>query len=220
MEIRYFINEKNIKSTYGVYVSASSGILDLPSIKEPVKQDWQEYHGVQIDLDAPRLQEREISLDCFINAENQLDFIQKLNAFYAEFLKPGFKRLRIEIDTTILIFDTYIKEAIKITKQWSAGTQQGKFTLKLMEPMPQKKVLKFEAEENALTCAFNISTPSSVIITWGDNLKSEEIFTNGFEAAHTYSEPGTYYISIMGNINKIEELTLEGDKLTILWELL
>lgn len=219
MEIRYFINEKNIKSTFGVYVSASSGILDLPSIKEPVKQDWQEYHGVQIDLDAPRLQEREISLDCFINAENQLDFIQKLNAFYAEFLKPGFKRLRIEIDTTILIFDTYIKDAIKITKQWSAGTQQGKFTLKLMEPMPQKKVLKFVATANALTCAIDIATPTSVIITWGDNLKSDEIFSGGFEAVHTYNAAGTYYISIQGNINEITDLTLDQNT-TVIWELL
>lgn len=219
MEIKYFINEKNIKSQFGVYVSASSGILDLPAIKEPVKQDWQEYHGVQIDLDAPRLQEREISLDCFINASNQLDFIQKLNAFYAEFLKSGFKRLRIEVGTTILIYDTYIKDTIKITKQWSEGSQQGKFTLRLMEPMPQKKILKFVATANALTCAIDISTPSSVIITWGDNMKSDEIFSGGFEAVHTYNEAGTYYISIQGNINEIESLTLD-EQTTVLWELL
>lgn len=219
MEVKYFINEKNIKSQFGVYVSASSGILDLPAIKEPVKQDWQEYHGVQIDLDAPRLQEREISLDCFINASNQLDFIQKLNAFYAEFLKSGFKRLRIEVDTTILIYDTYIKDTIKITKQWSEGSQQGKFNLKLMEPMPQKKILKFTATANALTCSINISTPTSVIITWGDNLRSDEIFSGGFDAVHTYNEPGTYYISIQGNINEIEDLTLD-EQTTVLWELL
>lgn len=219
MEVKYFINEKNIKSQFGVYVSASSGILDLPAIKEPVKQDWQEYHGVQIDLDAPRLQEREISLDCFINASNQLDFIQKLNAFYAEFLKSGFKRLRIEVDTTILIYDTYIKDTIKITKQWSEGSQQGKFNLKLMEPMPQKKILKFIATANALTCAINISTPTSVIITWGDNLRSDEIFSGGFDAVHTYNTPGTYYISIQGNINEIEDLTLD-EQTTVLWELL
>lgn len=219
MEVKYFINEKNIKSQFGVYVSASSGILDLPAIKEPVKQDWQEYHGVQIDLDAPRLQEREISLDCFINASNQLDFIQKLNAFYAEFLKSGFKRLRIEVDTTILIYDTYIKDTIKITKQWSEGSQQGKFNLKLMEPMPQKKILKFIATANALTCSINISTPTSVIITWGDNLRSDEIFSGGFDAVHTYNVPGTYYISIQGNINEIEDLTLD-EQTTVLWELL
>lgn len=219
MEVKYFINEKNIKSQFGVYVSASSGILDLPAIKEPVKQDWQEYHGVQIDLDAPRLQEREISLDCFINASNQLDFIQKLNAFYAEFLKSGFKRLRIEVDTTILIYDTYIKDTIKITKQWSEGSQQGKFTLRLMEPMPQKKILKFVATANALTCVINIATPSSVIITWGDNLRSDEIFSGGFDAVHTYNAPGTYYISIQGNINEIEGLTLD-EQTTVLWELL
>lgn len=219
MEVKYFINEKNIKSQFGVYVSASSGILDLPAIKEPVKQDWQEYHGVQIDLDAPHIQEREILLDCFINASNQLDFIQKLNAFYAEFLKSGFKRLRIEVDTTILIYDTYIKDTIKITKQWSEGSQQGKFNLKLMEPMPQKKILKFTATANALTCAINISTPTSVIITWGDNLRSDEIFSGGFDAVHTYNTPGTYYISIQGNINEIEDLTLD-EQTTVLWELL
>lgn len=221
MEVRYFINEKNIKNDFGVFVSASSGILDLPKIKEQVKQDWKEYHGTQIDLEPPKLQEREINLECWINATNQLDFIQKINSFYSEFLKGGYKRLRIEIgdNTPPLIYDTYLKDGIKITKTWTPGTQQGKFSLKLIEPIPQKKILKFTATTNALTCSFNIVTQNSVVITWGDNQRTEEIFSNGFEVVHTYERPGEYYISIAGVIAEIQSLTLD-ENTTEIWSIL
>lgn len=211
MEVRYYINEKNIKSEFGVYVSASSGVLDLPKIKEQVKQDWKEYHGTQIDLAAPKLQDREITLECFITAVNQIDFIEKINLFYSEFLKSGFKRLRIEIGETAkpLIFDTYIKDGIKITKTWTPGSQVGKFNLKLIEPNPQKKILKFTATASELTCSFTIITPMSVVVTWGDNQRSEEIFSDGFNAVHTYAAPGEYYISIAGVIAEITSLTLD-----------
>lgn len=222
MEVRYFINEKNIKTEFGVYVSASSGVLDLPKIKEPTKQDWQEYHGTIVDLDTPRMQEREINLDCWINAKNQFEFIQKINLFFQEFLKSGLKRLRIEIgeNNPPLIYDTYIKDGIKITKTWTSGTQQGKFSVKLIEPQPQKKILKFTAKTGNLTCSIYISTPSAVIITWGDNEKTEEVFSDGFNAVHTYSAVGEYYISIAGNIAEITGLTINEENTEVIWEVL
>lgn len=221
MEIQYYINEKNIKTEFGVYVSASEGVLDLPKIKEFTKQDWHEYHGTLIDLDPPKLQDREITLDCWINAVSQIAFIQQLNAFYQEFLKGGFKRLRIEIDNIApLIFDTYISDSIKISKQWTPGTQQGKFKLKLTEPNPQKKILKFTAVEEALTCSFVIATPMAVIITWGDNERIEEIASDNYTAVHTYSQPGTYYISIAGVISEITDLNIDTTNTEVIWEIL
>ena len=228
MEVRYFINERDIKTTFGVYVAASEGVLDLPKIKDFTKQDWHEYHGTLVDLDPPKLQDREITLDCWIAAENQLDFVQKLNLFYAEFLKGGFKRLRIEITDDnlvtpiILIYDTYLKDSVKITKTWHPGSQQGKFKIKLAEPNPQKKILKFTATALAPTCSFEITTPMAVIITWGDNTLTEEVHTdsNGFECIHTYTAPGTYYISIAGMINEITALTIDTTTTSVLWEIL
>lgn len=221
MEVRYFINEKNIKTEFGVYVSASEGVLDLPKIKDFTKQDWHEYHGTLIDLDPPKLQDREITLDCWINADTQIAFIQQLSAFCQEFLKGGFKRLRIEIDNIApLIYDTYLSDSIKITKQWTPGTQQGKFKLKLTEPNPQKKILKFTAIEGALTCAFSISTPKAVIITWGDNERTEEVASDDYTAVHTYSAPGTYYISLAGVISEISNLTIDTTNTEVIWQTL
>ena len=221
MEVRYFINEKNIKSDFGVYVAASEGVLDLPKIKATTVQDWHEYHGTLVDLEPPKLQEREITLDCWITAPSQIDFIEKLNLFYAEFLKGGFKRLRIEIgdDVPPLIYDTYLKDSIKITKQWGDGSQQGKFKIKLAEPNPQKKILKFTAAAGALTCSLHIQTPMSVIITWGDNTRTEEIFSDGFDAVHTFAEPGIYYISIGGVISEITDLEID-EQTEIIWQIL
>lgn len=49
------INGVDIKSTYGAYV-VEKGFVDIPCIpdmKEPTINDWYEYDGVEVDLDAP-----------------------------------------------------------------------------------------------------------------------------------------------------------------------
>lgn len=221
MEVKYFINEKNIKEEFGVYVSESSGIMDLPKIKEPTQQKWTEYHGTIVDLDAPRLEDREITLDCFISAPNQFEFMRRLSAFYAEFIKPGFKRLRIEVGdcNRPLVFDTYIKDGIKVKKQWAEGSQQGKFQIKLIEPNPQKKVLKFTATPENMTASLTITTDLAVLITWGDNEKTDEVFTEEFEVGHAYAQPGEYYICISGVISEIKNLTIDQNT-EIVWEIL
>jgi hypothetical protein len=225
MEVRYFINEKNLKTNFGVYVASSEGVLDLPKIKDFTRQDWHEYHGIQCDLEPPKLQEREITLDCWMTASDQLGFIQRLNLFYAEFLKSGYKRLRIEIDADaaspiILVYDTLIKESVKITKKWTAGTQQGKFKLKLVEPNPQKKVLHFESGAgNNRTCALTLYTTMEVTIAWGDGTYADIAASNGYTAAHSYAEYGDYYISISGVVSEITRLTLDSST-EVIWEIL
>ena len=222
MEVKYFINEKNIKSQFGVYVAASEGVLDLPKIKEFTTQDWNEYHGTLVDLSAPRLQNREITLDCWINADSQLAFIQRLTSFYNEFLRSGFKRLRIEIDNVPpLIYDTYLSDNIKITKQWTEGSQQGKFKLKLTEPNPQKRIFKFTATGRHLTCTLRILTQMAVIITWGDNERTEEVIAgNWYHATHTYDHAGEYYISISGMINQLQTAFDSNDNIEQIWRIL
>lgn len=220
MEVRYYLNEKNIKADFGIYVSASSGVLDMPKLKETNSQNWREYHGTVVDLDAPRMEDREIILDCFVNAESQLSFIQKINAFYSEFLKSGFKRLRVEIDAMQkpLIFDVYLKDGIKVTKQWTEGQQVGKFQIKLIEPNPQKKVLRFTATESNKLCMFDIQTPMAVCITYGDNSRADEVVSeNGFKVRHEYAEPGEYYISISGVIPEIKRLIIDVNNTEEIW---
>lgn len=222
MEVRYFINEKNIKSTFGVYVAASEGVLDLPKIKDFTKQDWYEYHGTIVDLAPPKLQNREITLDCWITAANQLAFVQKINALYQEFLKSGYKRLRVEIgdDVPPLIFDTYLADSIKITKKWSPGSQQGKFKIKLSEPNPQKRIFKFIASGRKLTCTLQIKTDMAATITWGDNTRTDEVIAGSwYHVSHIYSRAGEYYISISGMITNLDT-SYNHENTQLIWQML
>ena len=49
MKIKYYINNVDI-ATFGVYVSASEGILNRPSRKEVKSQSYNDEHGVVVDL--------------------------------------------------------------------------------------------------------------------------------------------------------------------------
>lgn len=51
-------------TSYGVHIERNgwNGLLSFPSLKEPEKNDWQEYDGLEVDLSAPKLNSREFSL--------------------------------------------------------------------------------------------------------------------------------------------------------------
>lgn len=233
MEVKYFLNEKNIKTNFGVYVSASSGILDLPDFKPPLTREWDEEHGSVVDLDTLRLKNREITLECFINAESNFEFITKLNSFYSEFLKAGFKRLRIEVGSEVppLVYDVYIAEKISITKKWSTGTQQGNFTIRLIDPNPRKMIFKFVATSSVKKIEITLRPPSgwsisNILSTFGDgeiknynetNFEYNE--DNDIIITHNYKAAGDYYIILSGVIDNFEP-SFDLTNTELLWQAL
>ena len=52
--ITYSLDGADLAAVFGVYISGSRGVLDLPSLKQPQIYDWADYHGVIVDLDKPR----------------------------------------------------------------------------------------------------------------------------------------------------------------------
>lgn len=122
---------------YGVYVSRSQGVLDLPAIQnEP--HDWLDRNGRDWDaVTSMRTSDREIVLTCWIHAEAIPPasayevFISRVNAFYGAILSAGTKTLSTPYGD---IVDVYVKDQISLVREanYVAEQQIGSFTLRIV----------------------------------------------------------------------------------------
>lgn len=207
-ELSYKLNGVDFKD-YDIYVSESNGLLDKPAYKEPLKIDWDDYHGEVIDLKNKRLQAREITLNCFMKAEGKIDFVQKLNNFLDQFDADGTQRLEVDIHPTKpLIYDVYLPSGLSVTKRWNDTLMVGTFSLKLREPDPVKRIVRFQRTDSATVLNVEFTSPKITVINWGDGTTEEVSGT--VNISHTYTANGIYYASIAGVIERITNFSTNG----------
>lgn len=203
--LEYYIDGVNLKD-YGVYVSASDGLLDRPKMKAPTTFSWDNYHGQSVDLYHKFYESRDITLSCFIKAENKTDFTTIWNSFVQLFNKKGTHRLIVEVHPTKpLVYEVYSQDSISLRKTWGNGNMVGTFALSLKEPAPVKRILKhFRINAQTSDCSITITTKKLVDIYWGDGEVDYDVFGTGKVITHTYNENGEYYIIVAGDIDEIE----------------
>jgi len=229
-DVEYYINGKNFKD-FGVEVSNSSGLLDWLKRKEPTEVDWPDYHGKVMDLNNPRYEAREIELECFIVATNNMNFVMWLRKFMEEFqFKGGVQRLTCVYGPASrpLVYDVYLDDKVGIDKTWNEEPMVGTFTLHLVEPSPVKKVLRHSSSDTNSYAVFQLTSSKKISVTWGDHDATEtdakacEVSTDGLNwttpdrtnpssnlsgtglwVRHRYTMPGDYDIVIHGVVEKI-----------------
>lgn len=203
--------------TYGVYVSGSDGIMNRPKMKAPASLNWDNYHGESVDLSHKFYESREITLSCFIKAESKMDFIKKIAAFEQQFDKMGTNRLTIDVHPVKpLIYEVYCKDAIEISKEWSDELMVGTFKLKLIEPEPVKRILKYiRVGESTKTCTITLTSTKYVNIYWGDGSVDYDISGDAVEITHDYSTNGDYFPVITGCIDEISSFDTNA---IVVWE--
>lgn len=214
--VTYYIDSNDIKQTYSVYVSASAGLFSKPKPKALSPTNWPDYHGEVVDLENKYYEAREITLDCFIKAANKADFIVKCNAFLAVFDAKGTRRLSVAVDgSEPLQFEVYLSAEVDIKKKWSEGQMIGTFQLKLREPEPVKKIIKYtRTNESNKTVSITVTSSKLLNIYWGDGTHTYDVNGTAQTITHNYAANGTFYIVITGNIDEITSLTTSG---TIVW---
>ena len=105
-----------------------------------------------------------------------------------------------------LIYEVYVKDAIRISKEWSANLMVGTFTLNLIEPEPVKRVLKhFRNGESTKRVSITMTTRKDVNIYWGDGCVSEDVCGTNLTITHDYTDNGSYYPVITGCIEEIAD---------------
>lgn len=215
MDINYYLDNINLKD-YGVFVSASTGLIGKPKFKEPVRQSWKTHHGEVVDLSKRYYESRNINLDCFIKAKSKEEFIVKINEFFQLFEASGTRRLMVIVDVNRpLVYEVYLSGQVDAKKIWSDSEMVGTFSLALVEPDPIKKVIKHTREGDITkTLSITITTSKVVDIHWGDGSVTYDVYGTAVAVTHDYAANGTYYAIVAGCIDEITSLTTTG---TVLW---
>jgi hypothetical protein len=120
---------------YGVYVSRSQGVIDIPPLAN-ISHDWLDENGKEYWENEVRYGDREIVLNCWIRAvavppvSAYENFINKVNAFYSAIYSAGSKILTTPFG---YVFDVHVTHGIDVTREcnYIATEQIGTFTLRL-----------------------------------------------------------------------------------------
>lgn len=127
MRGRLYIDGYDAYLTYGVYVveGGYNDLVTLPPLKVPTINDWQEEDGIEVDLSAPVLDTKDVSLKLAVSGlySRYFDLIQRLSdgAYHT------FNCTEIERTFTLRLTQTPSFEAAKVL---------GFVTLKLADDFP------------------------------------------------------------------------------------
>lgn len=217
MALIWYINRKNIATEYCCYVEGSSGLLDMPKAKTLLSADINDFHGESVNADGIRYQPRDIVLSCFCIGTSIDDFNNKINALKVTLTADDPIQLTITGMSSELSYMVICQDGFLVEKQWKAsGMTIGTFQLKLREPCPIKRILKYVGGG-----AMGITIPLGDVsgrIYWGDGeYSSYGDLDNGY-IVHNYAQVGTYYIVITGYINPNQTPNYGG--CSLVWELL
>ena len=220
-DVEYYVDGHNFKD-YGVYVSASDGLVGRLAQKESLSVDYDNYHGVVRDRKRKRFKERTISLKCFIEASSRSAFVEWLNRFLALFDGDHTRRLTVEYDGKAkpLVYEVDLLDDVAVDKKWGSYNEElmvGTFTLKLTEDEPVKKVLRHISNNNNSRATITVSTYKYLNIYWGDGTHTFNVGGNDTTVEHTYALPGEYDIIVTGVIEDIEKFETNA---IMVWELL
>lgn len=220
-DVEYYIDGVNFKD-YGVYVSASDGLVGRLAQKESLSVDYDNYHGIVRDRKRKRFKERTITLQCFIEAGSRSAFVERCNSFFALFDGEHTRRLKVEYDggAKPLVYEVDLLDDAPVDKKWGSYNDElmvGKFTIKLTEDEPVKRVLRHISDIANSKATITLSTYKLLNIYWGDGTHTFNVGGNTTTVEHTYALPGEYDIIVTGVIEEIEQF--ETNAITV-WKLL
>lgn len=220
-DVEYYVDGKNFKE-FGVFVSKSAGLVGRLERKEALQVDWDNYHGIVRNKKRPRYKERNIKLDCFIEASGRSAYVEWVNLFFSQFDKEGNHRLRVDYDGEAkpLVYEVELLDEIDPDKTWgqySNDLMVGKFTLKLVEDEPVKKVLRHIGTTANSKATITVTSSKLLNIYWGDGTHTYDVSGNEQTIEHTYAASGEYEIIITGVIEDIEKFETNA---IVIWELL
>ena len=207
-QLTYSINGKPFIETWGIYVETSDGLLDRPAMKTPFSQDWPGHNGEVVDLEDKRVQPRDITLKCWMPCTSKLDFAEKWKDFCSQFEANGTLRLMVDIHPTRpLVYEVYLREALNVSKKWNDKLFVATFTLKMREPDPVKRVVRFLVTDTSEEHYIKLKGLNGNMLTvaWGDGAFTHNVYgdhtANNTALKHTYTKSGVHYAIVSGIID-------------------
>lgn len=219
-DVEYYIDGINFKD-YGVFVSASNGLVGRLAQKDPLSVDWDNYHGIVRDRNRKRYKERTITLDCFLEASGRSAFVEWTNRFMSLFDGKGTHRLIVKYGKEKpLVYEVALFDEVEVSKTWGSYDNDlmvGTFKLKLVEDEPVKRVLRHVSANDNSKASFTVTSSKLLNVYWGDGTHTFNVAGNDTTIEHTFTLAGEYDIIISGVIEDIEKFETND---IVLWELL
>ena len=217
-DVEYYLDGVNLKD-YGVNVSGSKGLAGRLAQKDALTVDWDSYHGIVRDKQNPRFKERNIQLDCFLEARSRYEYISRVNSFFAALDGSGTHRLKVEYAgiSKPLVYEVICITDVDPNKTWGRYNEQamvGTFSLKLVEDEPVKRVLRHIGAAGS-TSSITVTSTKMLNIYWGDGTHTFNVSGSARTITHTYTNAGEYDIVITGVIEEIEAFSTND---ILLWE--
>lgn len=207
MNVTYSLNGINFRD-FSVVVSGSKGLLDQPKRKMKEYRHWPEVHGEMIDPGHCIYDARDIVLDCFIAANSAQVLTDKFKAFATLLESPGTHRLMVDAGMEKpLLYEVYHKEPVVFNKKWRHGRLVGTFSLKLREPEPVKRVVKF----TGVTCNITLTTQWPVNIYWGDGSSTFDVEGTTVSVTKNFPEAAIRFAMVTGNIELLSFFSTNGE---------
>lgn len=140
----WFIDGIDLWASFSIVMEeGSADFLKYARRKESTEHDWQDAHGVQVDLSRFFFQKREIVLNLMLFAETESEFWTKYQSFIATMTQPGLRRLEMKSHNNKSYYIHYHE-----TNNWSQikslkGTWAEaykiiqRFSIVVIEPEPQ-----------------------------------------------------------------------------------
>ena len=180
---------------------------------------WENYHGIVRDKQRPRFKERNIQLDCFIEARSRYEYVARVNEFFAALDGDGTHRLKVEYAgiSKPLCYEVVCLQDADPSKKWgryNPGAMVGTFKLKLVEDEPVKRILKHVGNAGSGS-SITVTSSKLLNIYWGDGTHTFNVSGTNRTIEHTYEQKGEYEIVITGVIEDIEAFSTNE---IMLWE--
>lgn len=119
-------------TTYGVFVSRSSGVLDLPRMVD-TSINWLDENGKDIwqSIEDVKYEEKEITLSCWIRATGYSSFKTKVANFFTALTASGVRSLSTPYGNTVSV---NLHDSVQVTRKGSyvKSLQIGVFSLRLI----------------------------------------------------------------------------------------
>lgn len=109
------LNGDYLLDNYGLIIrTGTAKLLQYPTRKEPLSNDWMEENGREYDLESVRFDDKEVVLSCAFMADDDVEFWCFYDRFFAEITKSGWQKLWIYDHTRS--YDVFYRESKNFVK--------------------------------------------------------------------------------------------------------
>lgn len=134
MNTQLFIDEEEVSARFGVVLGAGAfdELLAFPPLKEPAKNNWPDEEGIEVDLETPCLQPKELSLTFLRQGPGEPG-----DPFLTFLSRPGYRTFRLPA-----LQKEWRLRLVGRSAQKQPGEAGAAFTLQLADDFPYRPAAK------------------------------------------------------------------------------